>query len=475
MTAISRDIELERISSRNEQLGPPEANLLSEVDRHSSNHADRESSGTAVQAVERPTKQYQMLLLLSGFFMTFHVIGINSVYGIFQEFYTSAETNILDAHGQDALVALVGTIGSGLTWSGSIFVNPLMARIDNVRMISLAGAIIMSIGLFAASYSTRLWHLYLTQAVLYGVGSSMYYFPIMSIAPVYFDRHRGFAMGVILAGSGVGGLVIAPVLQVLLDKYGVQWALRILGIWNLVIGLPVSCVVKHRPGFGTRGRTRLNLRLVTSSTFIYQALAAFLQAAGNIIPVYYLSSYCVAVLNYPRSMGSLLLAINSGVNSVSRISMGILADHIGRQNTLIAGVMLSSLSVLAVWYNAPRAQFVAFTVLYGIYAGGYNALLPTTITEIYGVQDYASVNGFIYFIRGLGSIGGAPIAGVILGSHKRGANAADLTSQLDGDLLRKRYNDLIIYSGVLLAAAGLCVTYVRWLHARARGQWSWKA
>lgn len=115
-----------------------------------------------------------------------------------------------------------------------------------------------------------MWHLYLTQAVLYGVGSSMYYFPIISIAPVYFDRHRGFAVGVIAAGSGVGGLVIAPVLQLLLDRYGIRWALRVLGIWNFVAGIPVSWVIKHRPGLGTRGRTRLDLRLVTSGTFIYQ-------------------------------------------------------------------------------------------------------------------------------------------------------------------------------------------------------------
>lgn len=32
----------------------------------------------------RPTRRYQCLLLLSGFLMIFHVIGINSVFGIFQ-------------------------------------------------------------------------------------------------------------------------------------------------------------------------------------------------------------------------------------------------------------------------------------------------------------------------------------------------------------------------------------------------------
>ncbi|KAF9498835.1 hypothetical protein BDN71DRAFT_1493794 [Pleurotus eryngii] len=366
----------------------PEHFASDEVDGVSLNHGEYQESAV-VQAAERPTKQYQILLLLSGFFVTCHVNGIDSVYGIFREFYTLEETNVVDARGQDTLVALVGTIGSGLTWSGSIFVNPLMARIDNVRM-----------------------------AVLYGVGSSMYYFPIISIALVYFDRHRGFAVGVIVAGSGVGGLI--------------WYTLRAPGARNMEFCGGHTCTMGHQTSpwpwdswVYTIGPTFSNKRHVYLLGIVgveeLQSLAAFLQAAGNIIPVYYLSSYCVAVLNYPRSMGSLLLAI-----------------------TAVLTVMLSSLSVLAVWYNAPRAQFVAFTVLYGIYAGGYNALLPTTITEIYGVQDYASVNGFIYFIRGLGSIGGAPIAGVILGSHKRGANAADLASQFNGDSLRKRYNYFLI-------------------------------
>lgn len=50
----------------------------------------------------------------------------------------------------------------------------------------------------------QIWHLLLTQGFLYGVGSSMMYFPILSVAPEYFDQHRGSAMGVILSGAGVG-------------------------------------------------------------------------------------------------------------------------------------------------------------------------------------------------------------------------------------------------------------------------------
>jgi MFS family permease len=98
----------------------------------------------------------------------------------------------------------------------------------------------------------------------------MYYFPIMAITPIYFDKHRGFAVGFVLAGSGAGGVVMAPVLQTLLDRYGVHWALRILGIWNLAVGIPVACVARHRSGFGAGMRTRMSMTVIKRGTFLYQ-------------------------------------------------------------------------------------------------------------------------------------------------------------------------------------------------------------
>ncbi|KAI0673848.1 MFS general substrate transporter [Trametes maxima] len=410
----------------------------------------------------RPSQTYQCLLVFAGFMMTFHVIGINSIYGLFQEFYTSPESNIKGAVGQDALVSLVGTIGSGLTWSGSIYVNPMIRRFDNVKLISLAGAFIMSLGIFTASFCTQLWQLYLTQGLLYGIGSSMYYFPIMSLTPAYFDRNRGAAMGVVLAGSGVGGLVLSPVFHILLTRLGIRWALRILGLWNFVLSIPISSVLtkKHGVAASVAGRTR--------------SLGALLQAAGNMVPVYFLTTYSVSVLSYSSSTGSLLLAVNTAVNSAARIGMGILADRVGRQNTMVLSVIFSGIAVFALWYDSDRGRFLAFIVFYGILAGGYNALLPTTITEVYGVQNYSSVNAFIYFIRGLGALFGAPIAGLILGSHQRGTRlTGDMMSNLH--VLKTRYNDVAIFDGILLLAAGICVAYVRWLDARDKGGWRWKA
>ncbi|OCH92967.1 MFS general substrate transporter [Obba rivulosa] len=454
---------------------------LGEGNTDDSGGASGLASGVASSLVAadpaQPTRTYQLVLLTAGFVMTFHVIGINSIYGLFQEFYTSPETTISGAQGQDALVSLVGTIGSGLTWSGSIFVNPLIAKFDSLMLITLFGAFVMSIGLFLASFSTELWHLYLTQALLYGIGSSLYYFPIMSLTPAYFNRRRGAAMGVVLAGSGVGGLILSPVIHALLESVGIRWALRVLAVWNFVFAVPVALALnrKHVSGNRTVGSSRVSMTLVKRGTFILQSLGAFLQAAGNMVPTYYLTTYSVNVLDWSSGTGSLLLAVNTAVNSVARIGMGILADYAGRQNTMVLSVILSGVSVFVLWFNADRARFLTFVVFYGILAGGYNALLPTTITEVYGVQNYSSVNSFIYFIRGLGALFGAPVAGVILGHHKRGSIASSNTMFSGIVPTKLQYNEVAIFDGALLVASGVCVAYVRWLDARDKGRWSWRA
>lgn len=69
-----------------------------------------------------------------------------------------------------------------------------------------------------------------------------------------------------------------------------------------------------------------------------QLLAAFLQAAGNVIPLYYQTTYSVYVLGLTPATASMLLAVNNAVNSLARAGMGLMADYVGRQNTMIGCV-----------------------------------------------------------------------------------------------------------------------------------------
>ncbi|KAM5452031.1 hypothetical protein MaudCBS49596_003381 [Microsporum audouinii] len=291
------------------------------------------------------------------------------------------------------------------------------------------------------------------------MGSSMVYFPILSVAPEYFDRRRGAAMGFILSGASIGGLILSPLIRALLDIIGARWTLRAMALANLMITLPVAISAPPSRSM-TRRPTLVNIRLAKKPAFILQSLAALLQASGNFVPMAFLPEFST-VIGYSMSLGATLLAVNNGVNAVSRVLMGVTADKLGRQNTLVIGVLGSAASVWCLWLaaavNGGKAPWLSFVIVYGILA------------EIFGVHAYASVNGFLYFVRGLGALFGSPVAGFILGDSHIHSPGQETSKLLQG------YRNLIWYDGALLFASSLCVLGVRGFDALEKREWAWRA
>ncbi len=116
------------------------------------------------------------------------------------------------------------------------------------------------------------------------------YFPVIAVAPEYFDAHRGSAMGFILSASGIGGLIYAPAARVMLANLGAAWTLRIFGLVNVAISIPVVLGTPQSRSLAKRP-TMVDIRLAKQLTFILQALAAMAQAAGNFVPLTFLPEF----------------------------------------------------------------------------------------------------------------------------------------------------------------------------------------
>lgn len=84
-------------------------------------------------------------------------------------------------------------------------------------------------------------------------------------------------------------------------------------------------------------------------------------------------------------------------------------------------------------------------------SGGFNALLPTILVEVFGPEQYASVNGFFYFICGCGAMMGTPVGGLLL-PHG---------TQSYGMLSPTEYTKVIVLDGALLMGSAMSVGLVR--------------
>jgi hypothetical protein len=94
------------------------------------------------------------------------------------------------------------------------------------RRCSPFGLALMVIGLALSSYATTVWHLILTQGVLYAIGGCFLYYPIFLFIDEWFVQRKGFAYGIMWAGSGCGGLSGPLVINWGLARYGHETFLR---------------------------------------------------------------------------------------------------------------------------------------------------------------------------------------------------------------------------------------------------------
>ncbi|KAL5355629.1 major facilitator superfamily domain-containing protein [Aspergillus floccosus] len=438
------------------------------------------------ETMQKASTRRQVMVVASGALVMFTTCAFVFTFGVYQSLYEemAKESNTPFTGASTARIGLIGTLAIALMSMGGPFAM-LWAKLYSPQFVIIAGGWICGIALILASFGKQLWHFTLTQGILLGIGTCLSYVPTMSVAPTWFDKRRGLAMGVIISGTGVGGMIWPPSLRAMITHLGFRNALRISGCIALAVVSTAGYTLAWEPKFKsqqirvqTQGLSRkwgwmkvplVNWRVARSKRFFAHALGCFLQSAGYSTPLFFYVAYARA-LGYSNTTAANFLTVNNAANFVSRIIIGYAADRWGRINALAVTTLLSAIIVFAFWLPStfyPRelstssadGLFIVFTVLYGAFASAYISLFPASLIELFGVQHFTSVNGALYLIRGIGAFG-TPLTGLLI------PQATALTAPWV-------YERAVITVGVLLFAATVACFWVR-IEATLGQTWKWK-
>ena len=114
------------------------------------------------------------------------------------------------------------------------------------RIMAFSGVTILCIGLFMFSIAYDLW-MYYAASIVASFGQSIGGMTAFSMAVMnWFERRRGFAMGLLNTGNGAAYLG-APIVAVLVTAYGWRATLLIAAIVIWVICAPLSLLAYRRP------------------------------------------------------------------------------------------------------------------------------------------------------------------------------------------------------------------------------------
>ncbi|CAG2120312.1 unnamed protein product [Medioppia subpectinata] len=121
---------------------------------------------------------------------------------------------------------------------------------------------------------------------------------------------------------------------------------------------------------------------------------------------------------------ALLISVIGISNTVGRLCFGLISDVINRNGT-IAGIRITPLtinnyclflcgiSVIAIPYCITYTSVLIASVLFGFFVSAYICLTSIILVDLLGIDRLTNAFGLLSLFRGVASMLGPPIAGVI--------------------------------------------------------------
>ncbi|RCH85552.1 hypothetical protein CU098_007682 [Rhizopus stolonifer] len=310
--------------------------------------------------------------------------------GIMQDYY---DREVFKGTVDSTSLSFVGTLG--MSFCGLMGpVTPILISLVGARWLLFLSTLLLSAGLILSSFAQQVWQLYITQSIMHGIGAALLYIVSMSISPQWFVKRRGLAMGIMVSGSGLGGLIMPFVMTHLNESLGGAWCYRVLGIINFVVSLISTLLLKESPNMPKKEKKRLKNMIDTSvckdMSFIIWCISGNLSMIGYFIPAFYLPSHATK-LGLSPSQGSILVAAFSAVNVVGRIISGCLGDYLGVVNVNSIFLFVCGMSSLFIWTIANSfITLLIFILVYGFMSGSVFSLMASITAAITGMEKYPS-------------------------------------------------------------------------------------
>ncbi|TKA67645.1 hypothetical protein B0A55_07984 [Friedmanniomyces simplex] len=323
------------------------------------------------------------------------------------------------------------------------------------------------LGLVAGSFARTLGTLILTQGIMYGVGFTIFYYPILSMVNEFWIARRGMAYGFLCSASGVSGAAMPFCINFLLHRYGYPITLRVIAVGLFVLTGPLIPLLKGRiPESESSSSARTDWTFLKTPLFWTYSASNLAMGLGYFFPSLYLPTYATSN-GLSSTHGVLLLAAMSISQVVGQLSFGYLSDRNLPLNILtMSSTLIASGAVYTCWGLAHTFEvLVVFSLVYGFFGAGYTATWARMGTSISSEPTAAfAVFGLLNLGKGVGNVFAGPIGGTLL------------TRSVDaGSYGTMKFEAVVLFAGscMFLSAATISLCYLdlsklrgalHWLH-----------
>ena len=299
--------------------------------------------------------------------------------------------------------------------------------------VSLAGAILVSLGFFLCAYTTSLTYLFICFGVIGGLGNGFGYATPIPVMSKWFPDKRGLAVGLAVGGYGGGSAIFGPLsASYLIPTFGWRATFQVLGAIFLVMTIIGAFLLKNPPaGYKPEGWAPATTSKAAATTydfspsealrtptFYFMWIAYALGCTAGLMVISQLVPFAKSVGIPSTTLASVGLIVGAVGNASGRILSGWMSDHLGRINVLrlMIGISMVAMPVLYAVGGNVGALFVMLFIVYWCY-GTQLSVNAATAADFWGTKNVGINYGFLFTAWGVAGLLGGRIGGKLFDKY----------------------------------------------------------
>jgi len=368
--------------------------------------------------------------------------GVNAGYAIYLGYYLNHSV----FPGATRLeYAFVG----GLSISQALMVAPLatfLSRKYGFRQTMILGVCLEAGAMIAASFANRIWHLFLTQGILFGWGLGLTFTSSIGIPSQWFLKRRSITNGIVSAGSGVGGIIWALATNSMIETISLAWAYRITAICLFVVNIVASLFMRDRNKHVNPNQRAFDVSLLLRPEFLLLLAWSCFSLLGYIVLLYSLSDFSISK-GLSTQQASIVTAVLSVGMTVGRPLVGYFSDSVGRINMAGIVTLVTGLTCFIIWIPAKTyGVCVFFALVNGAICGSFWSCVSPLTAEVVGLGNLPSALSLVW----LSVVIPCTFAEAIAFALRRGTGP-------------NSYIIVQVFTGVMFIVASICLLFLRGL------------
>lgn len=257
----------------------------------------------------------------------------------------------------------------------------------------------------------------------------------MTLTNTWFIRLRARAMTINSAAYGLGGVLLAPILSMIVSSWGWRWGAAFAGITFLVIGIPLCLTIRRSPesmGLLPDGNTGAAPNTASQSSQPQHSSSAIDVTAGRALRSFAFwalvfgagvrnASYHAISTHFMPLMiwkgmsqqeAALLLSSFAFFGFTSTLVFGWLADTMNKPRLVSIILFTAGLSILFPLFGSSIGHLWIFILLFTTVEATY-PIAWAMVGDIFGRKHFAKIRGYMSMFYVWGSVLGPVTAGAI--------------------------------------------------------------